>query len=901
VRQQVSKLAGETDNVLSATKHAFFLPLARISGYAQFVDSRPDLDRFPTFFQGYHMHSFTRATVVVSTLAVLWIAVDRVTPQQPGQGVVAVPRLFHLLPTGGRQGTTLELTVSGQDLDQAKALLFSEPGITAELIGPTTVPLTDPKQKQPKNAPKSYKFRVTVPANARLGMHDVRVVTPLGVSNPRAFVVSDVEEVVEQEPNNNVDQMQRVPLNCAVSGTIATPTDVDYFVFAGKKGQRVVVSCLTTSIDSKLPADIELHSSSGAFLGSNHSYQSNDALLDAELPADGDYYVRVSNFSYTLGGPDYFYRLLISTAPWIDAVYPAIVEPGTKATLTVYGRNLPGGKADAAASVEGRTVEKLTTTVQVPADARAQQRLDFAGFVPPLGSGLDGFEFRLRNDSGASNGVLLAYAQAPVVLAAAARDQGGKARPLTLPCEVAGLIAAKGERDQFSFTAKKGQVCSIEIYGDRLGSPVDMLFQLRGPDGKLLKEDDDNPEILSPQFYTSTADPPRYRFVAPADGTYQLTVASKFAYLQAGPRYQYRLRIMPERPDFRMVVMPLASGLPDAPLLHQGGHQVLSVYLWRQDGFSAPITLTGEDLPPGIIVRPQTISSTQKQAMVVVSAAPDAAPWEGAIRLVATATVDGRQIVREVRSASVTWPVPQANVPAVSRLDRNLVVAVRERGPFSLEPTAEEVVVPAGVKVDVNLKLTRHAKDFNSPVQVTAFNLPQGVNLQPLTIPQGKDTLQVSFPTQGVPPGRYTLVFRGQANYGMTDPKTPKMAAGALTVPSSPVTVIIVPKAVAQVTLGSAQPSVKVGGKVELSVTVQRQQDYGGEFKVELVLPTEAKGISAEAITIGANQDTGKLVITAAPDAAIGVRNNLTVRAVALYDGTIPIQHDKKINVSVVK
>src|SRR5207244_2884246 len=157
-------------------------------------------------------------------------------------------------------------------------------------------------------------------------------VTANGVSNPRAFVVGDLKEYVEQEPNNNVDQMQRVDLNCTINGVIGSPTDVDYFEFSGKKGQRVVVSCLTTSIDSKLPATIELYSAAGSYLGFNRNYQHNDALLDAELPADGDYYVRVSSFSYTLGGaPDYFYRLTITTAPWIDAVFPPMVEPGTKA------------------------------------------------------------------------------------------------------------------------------------------------------------------------------------------------------------------------------------------------------------------------------------------------------------------------------------------------------------------------------------------------------------------------------------------------------------------------------------------------------------------------------------------------------------------------------------------
>jgi hypothetical protein len=846
---------------------------------------------------------FCRLVVVVLALAAGWNHLDRAAPQQPGQPSLQVPRLYQVLPTGGQAGTTFDVVVSGQDFQQAKDLLFSEPGITAESLGPTAPPAMDPKAKQqPKGFTNSHKFRVTVPARTRLGIHDVRVVTPAGVSNPRAFVVGDLKEFVEQEPNNNVDQMQRVQLNCTVSGVIAAPTDVDYFVFAGKKGQRVVVSCLTTSIDSKLPATIELYSTSGSYFGSNRNYRGNDALLDAELPADGDYYVRVGSFAYTLGGPDYFYRLTISTAPWIDAVYPPLVEPGTKATLTVYGRNLPGGKADPEAVVEGRTLEKMTTTVEVPKDARSVQRLDFPGYVPPVGTGLDGFEFRVHNAAGASNGVLLTFAEAPITLDNGDNDEPDKAQKLTLPCEVAGRIEKKGDRDWYTFAAKKGEVYSIEIYGDRLGSPVDMYFVLRTPDGKVLKEDDDNPAFLSPQLYTQSNDPPRYRFVVPADGMYQLLAASRFAFLQAGPRYQYRLRITPERPDFRVVAMSPAGIAPEAAVVRQGGHQVLSVYVWRQDGFTGNITLTGADLPPGVTVRPQIISTEQKQAIVVVSAAEDAKPWAGPIRLIATAQVQGKTLVREVRAATTTWPVPAPNVPAVSRLDRELTIAVRDRGPFSLSPAVEQVTVLVGDKIEVPLKLERFAKDFTATVQVTAVNLPQGLTMQPLNFTGGKETATASFAGGKLPPGSYTFVFRGQANVGAkADPKNPKLPAGALVLPSAPVTVTVLPKTLATVTLPTQQPTVKAGKQVELPIQVKRLYDYVGEFKVQLVLPPGTKGISADEMTIPAGQESGTLVLMAAPDATAGVRSNLTVRVTALVDGKLPVIHEKKLNVTVVK
>src|SRR5205823_540966 len=115
--------------------------------------------------------------------------------------------------------------------------------------------------------------------------------------------------------------------NCAITGTITTPTDVDYFQFEAKKGQRVVVSCLASSIDSKLQPQLQLFNKSGTLLATNRDYQGTDALVDVTPEADGEYLVRLVNFTYTQGGPDYFYRLTVSTAPWIDAVFPPMIEP----------------------------------------------------------------------------------------------------------------------------------------------------------------------------------------------------------------------------------------------------------------------------------------------------------------------------------------------------------------------------------------------------------------------------------------------------------------------------------------------------------------------------------------------------------------------------------------------
>ncbi|MBY0459534.1 MAG: PPC domain-containing protein, partial [Gemmataceae bacterium] len=241
------------------------------------------------------------------------------------RSAVAQPgaQLLTVFPPGAKAGETVEVTLSGVGFDGAEKLLFSGEGFTAERVGAAVV---DPKA--PKGVPAtSVKFKVTAPKE-KVGFYDVRVVSKGGLSNPRAFVVSDQTEVNEAEPNNDVGQAQKVELGTVVNGVISAPTDVDFVSFKAQKGQNVVVYCLTTSIDSKMQADVMVADSDGKQLASNRGYRGGDALLDFLVPKDGEYVVRVAQFAYTSGGPDHFYRLTVTRGPWVGAVFPPLAADG---------------------------------------------------------------------------------------------------------------------------------------------------------------------------------------------------------------------------------------------------------------------------------------------------------------------------------------------------------------------------------------------------------------------------------------------------------------------------------------------------------------------------------------------------------------------------------------------
>ena len=813
------------------------------------------------------------------------------------------PRLTVLTPTGGKVGTTFEVAFAGTECEQPEKLIFSHPGIKGTAIIPE-LPKVDPKAKDPKKEPVRppiTKFTVTIAPDVPLGFYDVRLVNKHGVSNPRRFVVGNLTEVAEKEPNNDVEQAHKIEIGTTITGSIAAATDVDYFSFPGKKGQRLLINCLTASIDSKLDAEIAVKGPRGNDVGYHRPSPQQDSLVDVTLPEDGDYLVRLNKFTYTAGGPDYFYRLSISNAPYIDAVFPPMVEPGKTTQITLYGRNLPGGKPDPASVLNGQVLEKLTVSVTAPNDPAG---LKYSGIISPTMAGLDGFEYRVTGPNGVSNPVLLTYAKAPVVIENDDNDVPEKAQTVPVPCEIAGRIDKKRDRDWYVFDAKKGDVLMIEVLSHRLGAPTDMYFVLRNLATKadITLQDDSAPQDnLSLRFTTLNRDPAPYRFVAPADGKYHLMLASHTGDNLAEPNHIYRVRITKEQPDFHLYVMPADETRPEACRLGQGGTHHYTVYAQRDDGFRGEIALTMEGLPAGVTCPAQTLAGSMKSTQLVVIAADNAAEAVAAVKVTGTALINGQKVVRQARPASVTWGVPiQQNIPTVTRLDHELMIAVRDKAPGKLDAGTQKAVVSLGDKIEIPLKLTRVSGEFKGNLQVTPVpgEFPVGMAFGNLTFAPGKDDLKATLTVgPNTPPGKYNIVFRGFAPIA----PAPKGKTVNTILTSTPIEVTVLPKQVATLSVDNANPTIKIGAEGAIMVKVARQFDYADAFKVELVLPPNVKGVNADVLTIPAGMNEVKMLLRVAPGTPPANLQNLIVRATAVVNGNVSLVHEVKINVNIAK
>ena len=218
------------------------------------------------------------------------------------------PRLLTVMPMGGQIGTSVEVTISGENLGSTEELLFSTPKITAKAK-------TGADGKIEPN-----KFTVTIAPDAPRGVHDARVMTRLGVSSARAFSIGTMSEVLRTNPNNNRETALELKPN-SVCNAATTKRAVDYYAFDAVKGKRVVADCAAAGIDSKLTPVLIIADATGRDLQANRT----DGVLDFTPSADGKYLIKVHGLTFQ-GGAEHFYRLALFDAP-TDG--PAPRQPST--------------------------------------------------------------------------------------------------------------------------------------------------------------------------------------------------------------------------------------------------------------------------------------------------------------------------------------------------------------------------------------------------------------------------------------------------------------------------------------------------------------------------------------------------------------------------------------------
>ena len=649
-------------------------------------------------------HPMSRRTTLFFAIFLTGLAVaSSALAQQVG---LPAPRLLTVTPAGGQAGTTVEVTLTHQNGEGIRGLLFSTPKISA-------IPLPGADGK-----PVPNRFRVTIAPDAPVGVHDARLLTNLGVSAARTFFVGRLPEVTRAKENQSVETAWGLQTN-SICNAATSKRAVDYYSFKGTKGQRVVVDCNAAQIDSKLTPVVILADSKGGDLLVNRT----SGVLDYTPQSDGTYLIKIHDLIFQ-GGTEFFYRLAMREVSGSGTV------PREETTARVSAFSWPPeGLSPLAPSrkIDANNQPSHAQQITLPCDLAGS----FTTKDEP-----DIFEFQAKKGE--------------VWWVEVASERLGLN---TDPAALIQRVVRENEKETVTDIAELDDIPSPMKMGTYQPAAAysGPAYQAGSPDvlGKFeVKEDG----LYRLQLRNLTRDR-RNR----TENTYRLIIRKAqpdFA-LVAWAAHQ-RLR----QNDFGTLSKPIA--------LRAGTTMAFEVVTVRRDGFDGEISLGMENLPPGVTASGLTIPAGKLQGMLFITASESATPAFSIANIVGRASINGTAVTHSCRLASVLWPVDYAptELPK-SRLVADVPVSVTdfEKAPASIaaDGNASWQVI-AGGTLKIPLRITWRSEFNGASIKIKPFGSVFGA-MKEIDLPIKAATSEVVLDTASLktPPGDYTLAFSGIA------------------------------------------------------------------------------------------------------------------------------------------
>jgi len=715
------------------------------------------------------------------------------------------PRLTAIDPPGGLRGSSVEVTLSGSDLDDATALTFSHPGITAKPV------MTQPTEFDPEPRPVPGRMVVTIAADVPAGLYDAAVVCRYGVSSPRGFVVGRAPEFRKSGPIDSAEKALGIPLEASVNARVDAGA-ADHYAIECLAGQRVHAEIWARRIDSRITPEIAVFDAEGRKVEVAAESIAGDPTIDFTPARPGRHVIRVHD-RFAGGGDGFFYRLGVSTGPVVVAIFPPAAKAGEPATFTVTGRGLGEGAQPmpAADGLEQKPVQVSPSDLLFGVAILPAWRL-----LSPWDGSADLGTVRGGVFDAATQQPTVLEVDLPVVQEQEPNDGAAAPQAVVRPVAVAGRFHPRGDRDWFSFEAKAGEEMVFELFSRRIGATTDASILLESvaedaegkPQVKEVAFADDGPKEFQGMAVDQPTLDPILRFKAPADGTYRVLVREQSVDSVADPAAGYVLEIRQPRPGFDLLAMVARPDRADAnkmligsTSLPAGGTVAIDLLVLRQDGFSGDVTVTAEDLPAGVTAVPVVIAAKARRGVVVLQASDDAKPIEKTFRLVGRSKEGGAELVRNAWPATLRWNVDnqQRQPHTVRRSDAIRVAVTADAAPVTVRPkesktweTARggklaipiDVVHRAGSKGPLSLVPVAYPPEMKLPaelkvpeVKIAEVKPPEGQPAgQPMPPQASSGEVAVDIDPK-LPPGTYTVALQGVAKLSFS--RNPQAAARA--------------------------------------------------------------------------------------------------------------------------
>jgi hypothetical protein len=487
---------------------------------------------------------------------------------------------------------------------------------------------------------------IAVPADPA---HNVVWVAPKGPSGqhgwPVPLLISDHDEIVEQEPNQEPAKANRIPVPGGVTGRFNMPDDTDLYLITAKKGQKLTVEAQTLEWGSPtLVYLVVKNAKTGAEIAKSNpaAPPPTDQKIDFTAPEDGEVLLEVQHLNF-LGGASESYHI---------AVRP---------TRSDFDVALLTDRADLAA------LSVAAFPIQVT-------RRGYTGPIDVIVTGAEGLTGATTIKAGQAAGTLLIQTKGEPKLGPHALVIQAKAtvdgQAVTVPVSTRGPISTAlagltypplHVQSQVAVGVKEKAPFSLAVKMDQPecapGLPASVtITAMRGPG--FVEEITLNPpqglppNVPAPKLGAIAKDKTELKFTLDVNAK---TPLGDYVLLFTGKAKKDKTDINGDQAPLVLVVgLPFDLKVEPAPInLAPGAKAKVKVTATRKAGYKGPIGVELRNLPAKVTGTKSAIPQDQTTIELELAAAPDAAAVEAAnVDVLGTATA-----LANLQSASPAFTV----------------------------------------------------------------------------------------------------------------------------------------------------------------------------------------------------------------------------------------------------
>lgn len=746
-----------------------------------------------------------------------------------GASAQQVPSIGYMFPPGGQTGSTVDVVLGGYDWTPDMELFVRDAHIQLEVTGtPGPVIVPEPPywfgkkaRRGPFMLPRETPANLKLPANLKPGIYRWQAANANGVTSSGKFVVSNGLEFIENRDRQVPQQLPSLPVT--VSGQILKIEEVDEFCFTGPATGPMTCEIIAAAIGSPLTAVVEIRDSSGRLIADAADTAARDVKFTFAVEAGQKYTARVYDVDFR-GNRSFVYRLSLTPGPSLVTTMPAFVQRDSTQDVEFIGYGLKTGAVK---------LESILQKIQVPADVQAV----LVGEVEVV----DGKKLRYE----------ITTSDIPeVVEQQSVTDLKRIIQELSGPVAVTGVLSQRYGTDCYRASGSRGDVWTIDVLAEAIGSPLDVSLAIVNEAGVELKRVDD---------VAGTTDV-RVEFKLPADGAYDLIVGDTSG-TSGRPASVYRLVVHKATPGFRL-------STPERLAVPINGSTVLAVKAERFGGFTGPIAISIDGLAAEVSIPDGSeISEKKNDLKLKISATADAGTVARMVTLTGSAVIAEKSVTHS--------PEPT-------------LLAVTMKPPFTIDAEGKNDVTkwPRGTT-------------YPAPVLVERDETFKGDIILEMAAKQGRHRQGIRGPEMKITPDQHRILYPVFLPEWLETTRTSRMVVNGVTKIADPVGRIRYSSSKLVTRLGFLPTGamLKIESMLkereltsesdfEFPVNILRAPGMSGPVRLEVVQEPESTGpFIADAVMVAEAASTATLVVMQLPTVGVDYVLPLRIRATGKWKG----------------